>query len=199
LTRLGLLGGTFDPPHYGHLLAAQEAGWRLGLAQVLFLPARQNPLKRGEPISSAADRCEMVRLAIGDNQLFALSDLEFQRPAPSYTVDLLRSLHASSRATELFFLAGGDILPELYRWYAPLEILALARLVIVTRPGTPPPDLTLLDAQLPGASSRIDLLNVPGMDISSTDLRQRVKSGQPITYLTPPSVERFIAERGLYR
>src|SRR4051812_14318219 len=113
VTRMGLIGGTFDPPHYGHLLAAQEAAWQLDLERVLFLPARQNPLKEGEPSSSEVDRCEMVARAIGGNQRFELSRLEMDRPPPSYTADLLRALEAPER--ELFFLVGADILPDLHR------------------------------------------------------------------------------------
>src|SRR5205085_8228709 len=108
LIRLGLLGGTFDPPHYGHLLMASEAAWQLHLERVLFLPARQNPLKRDEPTSDAEARCQMVQLAIADNPRFELSRLDLDRPPPSYTVDLLRGLTSTER--ELFFLVGADIL-----------------------------------------------------------------------------------------
>src|SRR5947207_7426592 len=124
--RLGLLGGTFDPPHYGHLVAAQEVAWRLYLDRVLFLPARQNPLKKGERSSSAEDRCRMVQLAIQDNATFELSRLDLDRPPPSYTADLLRALHTPE--VELYFVVGADILPELPRWREPTEILRLARL-----------------------------------------------------------------------
>ncbi|HEY3060985.1 MAG TPA: nicotinate-nucleotide adenylyltransferase [Chloroflexota bacterium] len=196
MTRLGLLGGTFDPPHYGHLVAAQEAHWQLGLERVLFLPARQNPLKRGEASSDAHMRCEMVRLAIDGDDRFEMSELDLNRPGPSYTVDLLRLLARPDR--ELYFLAGADILTELPRWHAPLEMLRLATLVIANRPGAPPPDIDLLDLRLPGAAARIRVLDVPGVDIASRDLRARVRAGQPIRYLLPPAVERYIVENGLY-
>ena len=194
MTRLGLLGGTFDPPHYGHLVAAQEVAWRLGLDRVLFLPARQNPLKRGARSSSAEDRCEMVRLAIAENPLLELSRLDLDRPPPSYTVDLLKLLHTPDN--ELFFVGGADILPELPRWRAPDEILRLARLVVVNRPGAPPPNLHALP---PGARERVDLVPIPGLAIAATELRERVAAGQPIRYLTPPAVERYVFEHGLYR
>jgi nicotinate-nucleotide adenylyltransferase len=191
--RLGLLGGTFDPPHFGHLVAAQEVAWRLGLDRVLFLPAHQNPLKRSESSSSAEDRCEMVRLAIADNPTLELSRLDVDRPPPSYTVDLLRLLHAPD--SELFFIGGADILPELPRWRAPEEILRLARLVVVDRPGAPPANLAAL---APAARERVEVIRGPGVAISATELRARVKRGEPIRYLTPPAVERYILDRGLY-
>jgi nicotinate-nucleotide adenylyltransferase len=202
VTRLGLIGGTFDPPHYGHLLAAQEAAWRLDLDRVLFLPARQNPLKRGERRTPADKRCQMVERAIADNPLFELSRVDLDRPPPSYTVDLLRALHTGNRAErELFFLAGADILPELPRWHAPRAILALAKLVVVTRPGAPDPvaSLQAVEQHLPGARERIELLETPGIAITSTELRARVRAGQPIRYLTPPAVEAFVHDAGLYR
>jgi nicotinate-nucleotide adenylyltransferase len=197
LTRVGLLGGTFDPPHYGHLLGAQEAAWRLDLERVLFLPARLNPLKAGESISCAQDRCEMVRLATSDNQCFELSRADLDRPGPSYTVDLLRSLHTPD--VDLYFIIGSDILPELPLWHAPADILELAHLAVLTRAGAPPPDTPALDRVLPTAGARIHVVHMPSVEISSTDLRARVRANQPIRYLTPPAVETYIAEHGLYR
>ena len=197
MIRLGLLGGTFDPPHYGHLLAAQEVAWRLQIDRVLFLPARQNPLKRGEPSSSAEDRCEMVALAVADNPTFELSRLDLDRPPPSYTADLLRALE--SPEYELFFLVGGDILPELPKWREPRQIVQLARLVVVNRPGAPRPDLERLERLLPGVGERSEHVQIPGVDVSSSDIRGRVAAGRPIRYLTPRAVERYIMERGLYR
>ena len=194
MKRLGLLGGTFDPPHYGHLVAAQEVAWQLHLEQVLFLPARQNPLK--EDFSSDSEhRFEMVCRAIADNPLFAASRVDLDRPPPSYTADLLRTLHSPDQ--ELYFIVGADILPELERWRSPGEILRLARLAVVNRPGAPPPAVAL-QLLRPGARERVDLVEIPGVAIASRDLRQRVADGRPITYLTPPAVERYIAEQRLY-
>jgi nicotinate-nucleotide adenylyltransferase len=197
--RLGLLGGTFDPPHIGHLLAAQEAACQLQLERVLFLPARQNPLKEGEAVSPAEARCRMVELAIADNPLFALSRADLDRPPPSYTVDLLRVLSARQPGAELFFLVGADILPELPRWHAPEELLELAVLVAINRPGAPSPSVADLEQSLPGAARRVVLLQVPGVAISATDLRARVRAGRPIRYLTPAPVAAYIHARGLYR
>jgi len=195
--RLGLLGGTFDPPHYGHLLAAQEAASQLELERVLFLPARQNPLKQGESITRAEDRWEMVTRAIADNPLFEASRLDMDRPPPSYTVDLLRALDEPGR--ELFFLVGADILPELPRWRSPADILRLARLVAVNRPGAPALDVDRLEVELPGARERIDLVPIPGVAISGREMRDRVRAGRSLRYLTPLAVERYIESRGLYR
>jgi nicotinate-nucleotide adenylyltransferase len=195
--RLGLLGGTFDPPHYGHLLAAQEVAWQLDLERVLFLPARQNPLKQHEATTDAQHRCEMVRVAIADNAAFELSRLDLDRPPPSYTVELLRGLDAVDR--ELFFLVGADILPELPLWHAPGEILRLAQLVVVTRPGSPEPNVAALERELPGARSRVHVVRIPGVDISSTELRRRVRAARSLRYLTPPGVEAYIHAHALYR
>lgn len=196
-TRLGLLGGTFDPPHYGHLLAAQEAASQLRLERVLFLPARQNPLKQDEAISAAKDRWEMVVRAIADNPLFEASRLDMDRPGPSYTIDLLRALDQAGR--ELFFLVGADILPELSNWRSPDQILRLARLAAVNRPGSPLPNLAALEAALPESRARIDLVAIPGVAISAREMRERVRDGRSIRYLTPPAVESYIEARGLYR
>jgi nicotinate-nucleotide adenylyltransferase len=197
VTRIGLLGGTFDPPHFGHLLAAQEVAWHLRLDRVLFLPARQNPLKRGEATTPAERRLEMVGLAIADNPQFGVSRQDLDRPGPSYTADLLRSVAATDR--QLFFVVGADILPELPRWREPAEILRLACLVVVSRPGSPRPDQEGLERLLPGLRDRVEVIDIPGVAIASRDLRERVRRGQPIRYLTPRSVERYILDHDLYR
>jgi nicotinate-nucleotide adenylyltransferase len=196
VTRLGLIGGTFDPPHYGHLVAAQEVAWQLELDRVLWVPTGQNPLKADAGYSAAEDRCHMVALAIAGNPLFELSRLDIDRPGPSYTADLLRAIDAPDR--QLFFLVGADILPELHRWRAPGEILRLARLVVVNRPDAPVADVSILDKTLPGARDRVDLVDIPGVSVSSSDLRARVAAGKPIKYLTPPAVEEYIHSHALY-
>lgn len=197
---LGLLGGTFDPPHYGHLLLAQEAAYQLQLERVLFLPAHQNPLKLGEPITPPQARCAMVALAIRGNPRFELSRLDLDRPAPSFTVDLLRLVRDEvGEEKPLAFLGGADLLPELPDWYAADEILQLAALVVATRPGQEAPDLAALERRIPGLGARLASLSIPGVAISSTEIRARVARGQPITYLTPPAVERYIRLHGLYR
>ena len=153
--------------------------------------------KGGEPSSSAEDRCEMVALAVADNPIFELSRLDLDRPSPSYTADLLRALQSPEH--ELFFLVGADILPELPKWREPQQIVQLARLVVVNRPGAPSPDMERVEAVLPGVRERVDRVQIPGVDVSSREIRKRVAAGRPIRYLTPPAVERYIIDRRLYR
>jgi nicotinate-nucleotide adenylyltransferase len=198
--RLGLLGGTFDPPHYGHLVAAQEAAWQLRLDRVLFLPARQNPLKQAEANSSAAHRCRMVELAIDGDPRFALSTADLDRPGPSYTVDLLRQLRTRLGAeTELIFLAGADVLQELPEWREPRALVELVSAVgVLARPGSPTPDGAALEDRLGVPHGRILGLTMPGVDISSRALRDRVRRGLPLRYLTPAAVEAYVLEHDLY-
>lgn len=198
--RLGLFGGTFDPPHFGHLVAAQEAAEQLGLERVLFLPAGRPPHKLGEPVSPFAARRRMVELAIADNPCFELSLLDAEQSGPSYTVDLLGCVRrALGPGPELYFLVGMDSLRDLATWREPARVLEQCILVAVSRPGYPPPDLREVERQVPGAAERVLVLETPGVDISSTDLRERVAAGRSIRYLVPEPAREFIAERGLYR
>ena len=197
---IGILGGTFDPPHYGHLVAGQEAAYGLGLERVLFMPAGQPPHKRGEPISPLETRLRMVELAIADNSCFALSRIDSDRPGPSYTADLLAAVRASlGPGPKLYFVVGMDSLHDLTTWHDPPRVLAQCILVAVSRPGYPTLDLAQLDRELPGASARIKILPSPGVDISSTDLRERVAAGRPIRYLTPEPVRALIERERLYQ
>ena len=139
----------------------------------------------------------MVERAIDGNPVFELSRLDLDRPAPSYTVDLLEVLASPDR--ELYFVVGADILPELPRWRDPERIVQLARLAVVTRPGAPAADLGQVERLSAGGSSRATLVEIPGLAIASRELRHRVRAGEPIRYLTPLAVERYIAARGLYR
>jgi nicotinate-nucleotide adenylyltransferase len=196
---LGLFGGTFDPPHFGHLVAAEAAAEQLGLARVWFLPAGQPPHKRGQPISPLADRLRMVELAIADNPRFELSLADCALAEPAFTVDLLGRLRAElGRATELFFLVGMDSLRDLQTWRQPERVLELCTLVAVTRPGHPAPDPADLEARLPGASARVRVLETPGVDVASTELRARVAAGRSIRYLVPEAVRQHITAAGLY-
>lgn len=194
---LGVLGGTFDPIHTGHLIIAEMVREQFGLSQVLFLPAGRPWLKLRE-ISPAADRVAMVKLAIADNSAFRFSPLEVERPGPSYAEESLAQFR-EELGVELFFIMGWDSLAQLPRWREPQRIISMARLVAVPRPGFPPPELAALEQAVPGLSARLHLLTEPVLSISSTLIRQRVARGFSIRYLVPAAVETYIRERGLYR
>ena len=197
---LGLFGGTFDPPHFGHLVAAQEAAERLGLERVLFLPAGQPPHKLGEPVNPLEARRRMVELAIDGNPCFELSMLDAERSGPSYTVDLLGYVRSKlGSEPELYFLTGMDSLRDLATWREPAQVLEHCILVAVSRPGYPSPDLAEVERQVPGAAERVLVLETPGVAISSTELRDRVAAGRSIRYLVPEPVREFIGAGGLYR
>ncbi|HEY3081230.1 MAG TPA: nicotinate-nucleotide adenylyltransferase [Chloroflexota bacterium] len=198
--KLGVLGGTFDPIHYGHLSVAEECRAALGLDLVLFLPAGNPPHKRGRAISPAADRVRMVELAIASNPSFRLSRIDVDRPGPSYTIGALEALRQEwGPRAHLWFLMGGDSLADLLTWHRPERLLELARIAATNRPGAPKPDPKALEPRLPGASERIDLVEIPWLDISASGLRERVAQGRPIKYQLPEPVEQYVHERGLYR
>jgi nicotinate-nucleotide adenylyltransferase len=200
MTTVGVYGGTFDPPHLGHLAAAQEACETFGLARVLFMPSERNPLKLNDQISPTEHRLAMTALAVAGNSMFELSHADIGGGGPSFTVDVLARLQRQLPiGTEMAFICGMDVLHELHRWRDPLLMLALARLIVIERPG----EVTLrpedVDVRVPGASRRISVVRTAGVAVSSTDLRQRVAAGRSIRYLVPDSVAAYIAEHGLYR
>jgi nicotinate-nucleotide adenylyltransferase len=196
--RLGLMGGTFDPVHWGHLILAEQARERFGLEKVLFVTAAQPPHKLGEPVTDARHRLEMTRLAVEDNDRFELSTIEMDRPGPSYTIDTVKQiLEAYGAETELFLLLGTDEGRDLMKWRDPYEIKKLARIVVANRPGVP--DSEVLSALPEDFARGIEPLLMPGVDISSTDLRERVRSGRSIKYLVPEAVESYILQERLYR
>ena len=189
--RVGVMGGTFDPIHLGHLVAASEVAYRFALDRVLFVPTGQPWHKR--EVSAAEHRVAMTELAVRDDPRFDVSRADVDRDGPTYTVDTLRDLRAElGDEVELFFITGADALGAILTWRDPAEVLRLAHLVGVTRPGH-----ELADPGLPEGS--VSLVEVPAMAISSTDLRARAASGAPVRYLVPASVERYLVEHGLYR
>ena len=196
---IGVFGGTFDPPHLGHLAAAQEALERCGLQRVLFVPSERNPLKLDDRISPTEHRLAMTRLAIADDPRFELSYADVGGAGPSFTVDLLERLRQEHQGAELAFIGGMDILHELHRWREPLRVLDLARLIVIARPGAEPAAPGAVDERIPGASRRITVVETPGVAISSTELRQRAAAGRSLRYLVPDRVAAYIAEHGLYR
>ena len=197
--RLGILGGTFDPIHLGHLIIAQEAAAALTLDRVLFLPAGRQPLKQDQATTPAAHRVAMIRAAISDNPLFALSQADLDQPGLSYTVDTLDRLRAAwGPAAQFWFIVGADALANLRAWRNPAGILARTRLAVAPRPGVMVP-WPALEAALPRLRSQTDALPAPPIAVSSSDLRARVAAGRPIRYLVPDGVAAYIAAQGLYR
>lgn len=188
--RLGVYGGTFDPPHLGHLVAAADACDALALDRVLWVPSAVHPLKRGRVATPAEVRLAMVRAAIQGDGRFAADDLELRRPGPSYTVDTLRALGEREPGAELFLLTGADILAELHRWREPDEVRRLATLVVVSREGSAPTTAAGVAALS---------VQVTRVDVSSTEVRRRVAAGQNIRYLVPEAVRALIRREGLYR
>jgi nicotinate-nucleotide adenylyltransferase len=197
--RLGILGGTFNPPHLGHLVCAQEAYTQLGLDRVVLMPAHLPPHKTiaGDP--GATRRRELCELAIGGDERFAVSDLELGRPGPSYTVDTLRVLHDQAPQDELTFIVGGDMARSLPSWREPDAVIELARIAIAERTGAARADIRADLASLVGATDdRIAFFDMPRIDISSSLVRERVAAGRPIRYLVPDAVAERIAADGLY-
>ncbi len=195
--RLGVLGGTFDPPHYAHLILAEHARDQLDLEQVLWVPAADPPHKRGEVAASVEHRLAMLRLALADAPGFRLSLVDVERPGPHYTADMLDLLQRMHPEVELFFLIGSDSLMYLPGWSRPHEVIRLARLAVMARPGFSP-DLDRLEAALPGLRKRMEIVRVPQIDIAAHDIRARVAAGRSIRYLLPQAVELYIKEHGLY-
>jgi nicotinate-nucleotide adenylyltransferase len=196
---IGILGGTFDPIHNGHIVVAEEVRVRLDLEEVLFIPAGRPWLKEEKGISPAGHRVEMIRLAISSNPYFKLSTIEVERAGPSYSVDTLESLRERYGAeTKLFFLLGNDILAELPQWKEPARLVEMCNLVAFSRPGYSSPPLRSLELAIPGITQKVMVLEVPQMDISSTQIRSLVAHGQSIHALVPDVVERYIGRHKLY-
>ncbi len=196
---IGVLGGTFDPVHIGHLLVAEEVRARLDLTEILFVPAGQPWLKVDSPISPAEHRVEMVRLAIADKPYFKLSTMEIERADPTYTVDTIAELKARlGTGEELCFILGWDNLAELPQWRQPSRLITMCRLVVVPRPGYPLPDLKALEASIPELSQRVTLMDKPEIGISSSAIRDRVARGLSIRCLVAEPVDRYIKEHKLY-
>ena len=196
--RIGILGGTFNPPHVGHLIAAQEAQLQLGLDRVILMPAGIPPHKlHREHDPGAEHRLAMCRHAIGADERFEVSSLEVDRPGPSYTVDTLEALHTKAPDNELYLIVGGDVAAGLPSWREPERVLSLARLAVAKRRGTAK---TAVDEALAGleGGDRAEFFRMPRIGISSTMLRRRAHAGQPITYLVPDAVASYIDEHRLY-
>ncbi|MGH2444684.1 MAG: nicotinate-nucleotide adenylyltransferase [Candidatus Limnocylindria bacterium] len=199
VTRIGVLGGTFDPPHVGHLWLGALAAEALGLDRVLFVPASTPPHKLDEPVTAAEHRLEMTRVAIGDDSAFELSAIELERDGPSYTVGLVPELRAMHPGADLFLVMAADSLETVETWRDPHRLLQMIEWVVGPRPGSALPDPAVLADRFGADASRIHLLTGPALDVSSTEIRRRVAAGRTIRYLVPRGVEELIAERRLYR
>ncbi|MHB8628282.1 MAG: nicotinate-nucleotide adenylyltransferase [Aggregatilineales bacterium] len=195
--RLGLFGGTFDPPHLGHLILAECAIEALALSQVVFVLAADPPHKRDQRLTPAEHRLTMLELAIADNPHFALSRIDLDRPGPHYSVDTVRIAQTQYPGAALFFLMGGDSLHDLPTWHDPAGLVAQATLGVAHRPGE---SLALdkLVAQLPGLAGHVAFVEAPEIGISATDLRQRAQAGRSVRYQTPDVVRAYIQQHHLY-
>jgi nicotinate-nucleotide adenylyltransferase len=202
IMRLGLFGGSFDPVHYGHLLLAECCREECQLDAVWFVPAAIPPHKQNQTLSTAADRIEMLKLAIGGHEQFAVYTGEIERGGVSYTVDTLEQLNREQPQRQLFFLMGADSLADLPNWRQPERICELAIPVVVRRAGAPEPDdavLTRLMTKEKLEIARKHWVEMPTIDLCASDLRRRVAAGQSIRFRTPRAVEKYIETHGLYR
>ncbi len=197
--RVGILGGTFDPPHVGHLWLATLAADELDLSRVLLIPAAHPPHKRGRSISHAADRVLMTRLAIANDPRLDVSLVELEREGPSYTIDTLVELRRRHPEVELVLVMAADSLAQVDSWREPDRLLELASWAVGPRSGTPLPPRANLARRFGKAAARIHLLGGPALDISATEIRRRVAAGRAIRYLVPRAVEDLILERRLYQ
>jgi nicotinate-nucleotide adenylyltransferase len=190
--RIGIMGGTFDPVHHGHLVAASEVQAQFDLDEVIFVPTGQPWQKTNRKVSEAEDRYLMTVIATASNPRFSVSRVDVERSGITYTIDTLRDLRVAHPGAELFFITGADALEQILSWREAEELFSLAHFVGVTRPG-----YRLDDAHLPTGS--VSLIDVPAMAISSTACRERVASGLPVWYLVPDGVVQYITKRDLYR
>lgn len=196
--RVGLMGGTLDPSHYGHLLVAETAREQYQLSEVVFVPNGRPPHKKDYLVSPAEDRYAMVLLAVADNPWFSVSRAEIERCGPSYTIDTIRAFRQQlGPEVNLYFITGADAILEILTWRQPHDIVAECQLIAAHRPGF---DLRkMADVLGEDLAGEVQMLAMPAMDISSTQIRQRIARGESIHYLTPPAVESYIHKVGLYR
>jgi nicotinate-nucleotide adenylyltransferase len=199
--RLGVFGGTFDPVHLGHLILAEQCREQGGLERVLFIPAARPPHKHTQPLTSFTQRVEMLQLAVAGQPAFRIEELEKDRPGPSYTVDTLEELRRRQPDAEFWLVLGADTLQDLPQWYEPARIAKLAGFLVAGRPGAriaSAPELEQTLGLLAG-TLRLQVVDMPLLEISGRDVRRRVGVGRSIRYMVPRAVEAYIADKGLYR
>jgi len=197
--KVGVLGGTFDPIHNGHLIVAEEVRAGQNLSGIIFVPAGQPCLKEGIPVSAAEHRVQMVRLAIADKSDFEVSTVEVERPGPSYMVDTITELRSRLEADdEIFLILGWGSLAELPQWQEPSQLITMCKLVAVSRPGYPRPNLRKLNALIPGLSKQTVIMENLKVDISASVIRDRLSRGLSVRHLVPKAVNEYIKQHGLY-
>jgi nicotinate-nucleotide adenylyltransferase len=195
--RVGVMGGSFNPIHTGHLVTADEARYTFDLDEVIFVPAGHPWQKEDTTVAPAEHRYNMCIIATSPDPMFQVSRVEIERPGPTYTLDTLRALKAERPVDELYFITGADAILQILTWKDPEAILREARFIAATRPGY---DLDRLEKELPqGLEDRVTVMEIPALAISSTDVRLRAREGRPIRYLVPAGVAAYIEKNGLYR
>ncbi|NWG15601.1 MAG: nicotinate (nicotinamide) nucleotide adenylyltransferase [Chloroflexi bacterium] len=197
MQRIGILGGTFDPPHIGHLILAEFAVEGLDLSRLLFVPAADPPHKQDEHKTDVRHRLAMLEQAIGDNPRFALSRVDVDRPGPHYSLDMVEIVRGLHPGDELFFLMGGDSLRDLPRWFRPEALIRLCRLGVMRRPGDAV-DPEMHEAVLPGLAERVTMIEAPLIGISSTEIVERLRRGLSVRYLVPDAVLDYILANDVY-
>lgn len=191
--RIGIMGGTFDPIHNGHLVAASEVAWVYDLDEVIFVPTGRPVFKLDKNITNEEDRYLMTVIATASNPKFTVSRVDIDRPGNTYTIDTLRDIRAQYPHAELFFITGADAVAEIMQWKDARKMWDLAHFVAVTRPGYSQP------SGIPLPKGRVDTLEIPALAISSTDVRRRAEHDEPVWYLVPDGVVQYIGKHGLYR
>ena len=196
--KLGIFGGTFNPPHIGHMILAETAADALGLDRIFFVPAADPPHKIGQPRASVEHRVEMVTRATAGNPRFELSRVDIDRPGPHYTVDMVAIFARENPGAEIFFLMGSDSLRDLLTWHRPAELVAACNIVVMSRPVTPP-DMDTLTAEIPLLKERLISIGSPEIEISSTNIIARIQNGQSVRYRLQENIREYILEHGLYQ
>ncbi|MGB3345646.1 MAG: nicotinate-nucleotide adenylyltransferase [Candidatus Humimicrobiia bacterium] len=205
MLRIGIMGGTFNPIHYGHLVTAEEARIQFNLDRVLFIPTGDPPHKEGQKITNAQQRYLMTVMATGSNPYFYVSRMEIDRPQPSYTMDTVKDLHEVYKDSQIFFITGTDAVLDILTWKNPAEILNLCIFIAATRPGYELDRLNNIKKRLKDElgiadiNEKIHIIKIPALAISSTDIRNRVRTGKPIRYLLPEGVANHIYKMGFYK
>jgi nicotinate-nucleotide adenylyltransferase len=196
--RIGVFGGTFDPPHLGHLILASEARAQLKLERLLWVPTSIPPHKLAQPISPPDDRLAMLKRAIEDDPSFEISPVDMHRPGPNYTVDTLKLLHEQNPGAVLVFLLGEDSLRDLLTWHEPVRVVAECdEIGVMRRPGVTI-DLSSLEGQIPGLTAKVRFVDAPLLEIASHEIRKRVADGRPFRYYVPNGVYQYIMQKRLY-